>query len=218
MCALIFKSSHRPHGKLTSACCLQGGGVYVYSGTATITSSSIYGNTAGYVRAHMFKSSHCPDGKIADVLASTHFCTTAADALVNYRMYVPQRYLENSPSPPWETHVLLVVYRAAVSMSWEAQWPSHRAPSMETLLTMCALIFNISHRPHGKIADALALILACAPLQPTIRSTIQGVRAAETLENFPSRPDGKIADLLDLTHTCTTANDASVNYSMYVPQ
>jgi hypothetical protein len=32
--------------------CLQGGGVYVYSGTVTITSSSIYGNTANYVRAH----------------------------------------------------------------------------------------------------------------------------------------------------------------------
>ena len=31
------------------------------------------------------------------------------------------------------------------------------------------------------------------------------------------RPDGKNADVLALTHACTTAN-ASVNYSMYVPQ
>ena len=37
----------------------------------------------------MFKSSHGPDGKIADALASTLAYTTAADAPVNYRlMYV----------------------------------------------------------------------------------------------------------------------------------
>jgi hypothetical protein len=35
--------------------CLQGGGVYVSSGTVTIRSSSIYGNTAGKVRAHVQK-------------------------------------------------------------------------------------------------------------------------------------------------------------------
>ncbi len=39
----------------------------------------------------MFKSSHRPDGKIADKLASTLTCTTAADAPVNYSKYVPQR-------------------------------------------------------------------------------------------------------------------------------
>ena len=37
------------------------------------------------------KISHRPDGKMADVLASTPASTTAADAPVNYRMYVPQR-------------------------------------------------------------------------------------------------------------------------------
>ena len=37
------------------------------------------------------KISHGPDGgKIADVLALTHACTTA-NASVNYRRYVPQR-------------------------------------------------------------------------------------------------------------------------------
>jgi hypothetical protein len=56
VCTLMFESSHRPHGKLTIACCLQGGGVYVYSGTVTIqTSSSIYGNTANNVRARLQK-------------------------------------------------------------------------------------------------------------------------------------------------------------------
>ena len=38
----------------------------------------------------MFKTSHCPDGKIADALAPTHACTTA-NASVIYRMYVLQR-------------------------------------------------------------------------------------------------------------------------------
>jgi len=49
----LCKRFPSPPGRLTFACCLQGGGVYVYSGTVTITSSSIYGNTATFVvRAH----------------------------------------------------------------------------------------------------------------------------------------------------------------------
>ena len=85
---------------------LQGGGVFVSSGTVTMTSCSITGNTAyGSVRAHV-ETSHRPDGNIADVLASTRACTTA-NASVNYSRYVPQRPC-NFPSPPWETHVLLV--------------------------------------------------------------------------------------------------------------
>ena len=47
---------HRPMGNSRFARCLQGGGVYVsYSGTVTITSSSIYGNTAYHVCAHLQK-------------------------------------------------------------------------------------------------------------------------------------------------------------------
>jgi hypothetical protein len=56
------------------------------------------------------------DGKVADVLAPTHTCTTANDNLVNYRGCLPQRP-ENFPSPRWEIHILLVVYRAVVSAS-----------------------------------------------------------------------------------------------------
>jgi hypothetical protein len=128
MCALMFKSSHRPwetdicvllagwrclclfrHGHdnvfldlreyswrcarsrskfpiapMGNSCfahCLQGGGVHVSSNTraVTITSSSIYGNTAQYVRAHVQKF----------------------------------------PSPRWETHVLLLVYTGR----WcDSQW------------------------------------------------------------------------------------------------
>jgi len=56
-----------------------------------ITSSSIYGNTAGYVRADVQKfPSPRSDGNFADVLALTHARTTA-NASVNYSWYVPQR-------------------------------------------------------------------------------------------------------------------------------
>ena len=44
-----------PMGDSCFAHCLQGGGVYVSSGTVTITSSSITGNTAYYVCAHVLK-------------------------------------------------------------------------------------------------------------------------------------------------------------------
>ena len=70
-----------PMGDSRFARCLQGGGVDVGTGTVSISSSTISGNTAENVRAHAQKF----------------------------------------PSPPWETHVLLVVCRAAVSMSGEAQ-------------------------------------------------------------------------------------------------
>jgi hypothetical protein len=43
----------RPDGRLTFARCLQGGGVYVFSGgTVSIVNSQIYSNTATYVHAH----------------------------------------------------------------------------------------------------------------------------------------------------------------------
>jgi hypothetical protein len=97
--------------------CLQGGGVYVSSGTVTITSSSIYGNTAYSVRAH------------------------------------PQKF----PMPRWETHIVLVVCRAAVSQSLEAQWPSHRAPSVGIQLPMCTLMLKSSHRPLGRLTCSCCL-------------------------------------------------------------
>ena len=55
--------------------CLQGGGVYIYSGTVTFSSCTITGNTATGVRAHA-QNFHRPDGKTADTLISTrlHNC------------------------------------------------------------------------------------------------------------------------------------------------
>ena len=46
---------------------------------------------------------------------------------------------------------------------------------------------------------------------------LQAVRAAETFKSS-HRPDGKNADALALIHACTTVTDASMNYSLYVPQ
>ena len=101
-------------------------------------------------------------------------------------------------------------------LSMEAQWPSHRAPSVETQL-MCALMFKSSHRPDGKcLVDMSVSILifddGCY-LDPPVWSTCH-LRLKN--QKFPS-PDGKGADALASTLACTTATDASVNYRMYVP-
>jgi hypothetical protein len=57
MCVLTLKIPMAPMGDshVCSACCLQGGGVYVGRGTVTISSSTISGNTADYARAHAQK-------------------------------------------------------------------------------------------------------------------------------------------------------------------
>ena len=108
---LTLKSSYRPDGK----------GADMLSPTHAYTTANASGQLQGVSAAETLKVSHGPDGKIADVLAWTLASTTAADAPVNYRlMYVPQR-LKNFPSPQWETHVLLVACRAAVSSSRVAQ-------------------------------------------------------------------------------------------------
>ena len=70
--------------------CLQGGGVYVESGTVSFVSCTITGNTATYVRAQL-KTSHRPDGKMAQALALILACATANDASINHSRYVPQR-------------------------------------------------------------------------------------------------------------------------------
>ena len=110
MCVLMFKSSHRPDGKIadvlasTLACttrCLQGGGVYVGFGTVTITSSSITGNTAsGNVRAYVQNLPSLRNGSLLLIHSQidSHpncqracldscLCTTVADAPVNYSTY-----------------------------------------------------------------------------------------------------------------------------------
>ena len=118
MCVLTLKISHRPHGRLMFCSFLQGGGVYVYSGTVTMTSCSITGNTAsaGSVRAHV-ETSHRPDGKIADALALILACATATDASINYSRYVPQRPANSHrPDGIFTCFALACACRAAVSL------------------------------------------------------------------------------------------------------
>jgi hypothetical protein len=104
ICALMFKSSLRPHGNSRFARCLQGGGVFVNGGTVTISSCTISGNTATWVRAHV-QSSHRPDGNIADVLArlsNVHNCRRRTGQL----QYVRAAETCNSPSPSWDALLL----------------------------------------------------------------------------------------------------------------
>jgi hypothetical protein len=121
--------SHCPHGKLTIACCLQGGGVLVIGGTVSIVNSQIYSNTAGMVRAHLQKSPS-PQWETHTFCSLFAYCLQGGGvfvwggtvSIVNSQIYsntVPNYVradIRNFPSPPWETHVLLVVCRVAVSM------------------------------------------------------------------------------------------------------
>ena len=159
----------------------------ITSGTVTISSCTISGNSADYtVRAHAqdFPSppwegdSHfarCLQGGgvfvgsgVSVVIISS--CTISGNTAKRVRAHA-----QNFPSPPWETHVWLLVCRAVVLLSSVALWPSHRAPSVGTQLAECALMFKISHRPDGKIADVLASTHACKRF-----GQLQSVRAAET--------------------------------------
>ena len=112
------------------------------------------------------------------------------------------------------TCLVLCAFRVAVSMSLEARRPSHRAPSLATQLTMCVLTLKSSHRPDGKMADALASTLACATANASVNYSWY----------VPQRPRKlpiarwETADALASSLTCTTVADAPMNYRMYVPQ
>ena len=84
------------------------------------------------------------------MLAPTHACTTA-NAWVNYTGSACHRNLANFPSPPWETHVCLVVCRVAVLLSLPAQSQSSTPKCIPIKLPMCALMLNSSHRPEGRL-------------------------------------------------------------------
>jgi len=130
----LLANPHRPMGRLLT--CLP---------RLTLAQLQTLRSTIQGVRAaETLKTSHRPNGKVADVLALTLACTTS----VNYSKYVPQRPA-SIPSPRWETHVLLVVFRAAVSGSRVAQWPSHHAPSVGTQLSRCLLCSKVPIAPLG---------------------------------------------------------------------
>jgi hypothetical protein len=77
-CSRDLKFPNAPMGKMltlltrfasTLACCLQGGGVFVSSGTVSIINSQVYSNQATNVRAHAqeFPSPHLPQLTLAQL-------------------------------------------------------------------------------------------------------------------------------------------------------
>jgi hypothetical protein len=119
--ARTLESSHRPHGDSRFSRCLQGGGVHVNRGSVTITSSSIYGNAADSVRAH----AQVPIAPMGTLLTCLPRLTLAQlRTLRSTTGSTCHRDLANFPSPSCETHVLLVVGRAAVFLSGRAQCQS----------------------------------------------------------------------------------------------
>jgi hypothetical protein len=94
--------------------CLQGGGVHLNSGTVTITSSLIFGNTAYDVRAHLpiavigdSRFARCLQGGGVHVNSDT--VTITSSSIYGNTAYWVRAHLQNSPSPSWKTHGLLVV-------------------------------------------------------------------------------------------------------------
>ena len=67
----------------------------------------------------------------------------------------------------------------------------------------------------GKIADALALILACTTANATVNYRMYVLQRPCKL---PIAPMGKRSYMLASTLACTTAADALVNYRLCVPQ
>ena len=98
-------------GNSQFARCLQGGGVYVSSGTVTITSSSIYENTpAMNVRAHVQKFP-LPPWETHDLRVVLQgggvYVYTGTVSIVNSQVYSNQATnvrarLQKFPSPRWE--------------------------------------------------------------------------------------------------------------------
>ena len=108
----------------------------------------------------MLKTSHRPDGKIADGLALTHACTTA-NASVNYSGCVLQRPCKLPIAPMGISHVLRVCLQGG------GVYINNGTVSFSSCTITGNRAYNVrahaqSHRPDGKTAHALALILACA--------------------------------------------------------
>jgi hypothetical protein len=202
-----LKFSHRPMGDPRFACWLQGGGVLVEGGTVTIDSCTISGNTA--VRAHVrkFPSS---DGKMADVLAPTHACTTV-NASVNYSGYVPQRPCK---FPMGDSRFARCLQGGGVYVSSGTVTITSSSINGNTARYVHAFCSKVPIAPMRRLFTCLPR-LSLAQLR-TLPSTTVCTCGRDFLK-FQS-PDGINADALALILACTTATDASVNYRMYVQQ
>jgi hypothetical protein len=108
------------------------------------------------------KFSHRPDGKVADVLASTHAFTTA-NALVNYSGGACLRNLEKFPSPSWECLADMNNLTLAIRLGSNLVLPG---------MGMCQPCLQIPIAPMGNLLTRLPQ-LTLAQLR-TLRSTTGG--------------------------------------------
>ena len=109
---VTLKGSHRPDGKITD--------VLASTLARTTAADTLVNYSLMYVPQRPVFS-HRPDGNIADVLMPRLFLQTTLWSTTERACHSD---LQRFPSPPWETHVLLVACRAVVLLSWEAQCQS----------------------------------------------------------------------------------------------
>jgi hypothetical protein len=129
------------------------------------------------------------------------------------------------PMPRWEeTNVLLVVCpdgrRPTFCLLFAGRrWCRGLGWHSDHLIVHHQWEFSAHSRSKVPIAPMGAL-LTCPPIDShlSIFGSIFGSIREMYVPGTFVRPDGKVADVLASTHACTTANDASVNYSRCVPQ
>ncbi len=158
----------------------------------SIVNSQIYSNTAPYVRAHLqkFPSRPGPKGKIADALASTLTCTTAAWPMLR-------------STTGCTCHRDLQLSHRPICLAADMQFfPPFGIKSCSTSYPYVPALLANPHRPMGRLLTCLPR-LTFAQMRPTLRSTTECMCRRDL--NFSHRPDGKFADVLAPTHTCTTA-------------
>ena len=154
----------------------------------------------------IFKISHRPDGKNADALALILACTTAADALINYSKYVPQRPSKVPIAPMgkcltpmgfshascfvlsgwrclclWRHGDLLIVHH-----HWQHSWLC--ACSSSKLPWDASLCSKVPIAPMGKMLTRLPRV-SLAQLR-TLPSTTGGACRRDLKSSH--RPDGKM--------------------------
>jgi len=156
----------------------------------------------------MFKSSHRPDGKMADMLALTHACTTA-NASVNYRTCVLLRP-SNVPIAPMGS--LLTCYLDSRLHNCDRRFGHLQGVrAAETLKVPIA-----SCDTHVLLVVCREVLVSMSRVAqwPSHRAPSVGTQLplCALISKSSHHPDGNIADALDSVLGCTTATDASFNY------
>jgi hypothetical protein len=190
-------------GDSRCAHCLQGCGVHVSSGTVTITSSSIYGNAAGDVRArlqkfpsprwdfHMF-CALCLQG--GGVFVGGGSVTISSSTIRGNTARIVRTHAQNFPWPRWEFLLTCPI-------------DSHLSIGID--LWFYQAYVRASHTCKLPIAP-MGTLLRCLPrltfaqLRPTFRSTTAGSCCRRPKINIPIAPMGKcLADMLNSLLTCS---------------